>query len=323
MRWKPHIVIVVTMVVSALVLTMAPGVFAAKYKVGIIQLVEHPSLDDIRDGIIAGLANSGFYDDIDIDYKNAQNDMSLLATITRNMIQQRVDVLIPITTPAAQTAASLARNIPVVFAGLNDPVSAGLIESFERPGRNMTGSSHYQPPANHAGLILEIMTDAKRIGTVYNPGEFNSVTQVIELRKWAEEMGLTLVERPISQSVEVQQATESMVGLVDAIYIGNDNTVVAGLEGLLHVTYRAKIPVFTADADSVKRGAIGAYGADFYELGVKTADLVIAILRDGADPGSLPVALIEQLELALNLTGADEIGLAIPESVRQRASMTY
>src|SRR5690554_5005745 len=115
MRWKPHIVIVVTMVVSALVLTMAPGVFAAKYKVGIIQLVEHPSLDDIRDGIIAGLANSGFYDDIDIDYKNAQNDMSLLATITRNMIQQRVDVLIPITTPAAQTAASLARNIPVVF----------------------------------------------------------------------------------------------------------------------------------------------------------------------------------------------------------------
>src|SRR5690606_8118921 len=139
-----------------------------------------------------------------------------------------------------------------------------------------TGSSHYQPAREQAALILDVVPGAKRIGIVYNPGEVNSLSQVLDIREWAQEAGLQLVERAISQSVEVQQATESLVGLVDVIYVPTDNTVVAGLEGMISAATRAKIPVVAADVDTVARGAVAAYGADFFKLGRLTAQLAIA-----------------------------------------------
>lgn len=302
---------------------MALPAAAATYRIGIVQLVEHPALDASREGFLAELRDTGFIDDVEIIYQNAQNDPSLLGPIINNFISQRVDLIQAITTPAAQTAASLSRNIPIVFSAVRDPLAADLIESFERPGGNITGSSHYQPAREQAALILEVVPGAKRIGIVYNAGEVNSVAQVLDVREWANQAGITLVERTVSQSVEVQQATESLVGQVDVIFVPTDNTVVAGLEGMILAANRARIPVIAADVDTVARGAVAAYGADFFKLGRMTAQLAIQILRDGVAPGTIPIAMEEDRDLAVNLSAAEAIGLTLPQSVLDRATIRY
>jgi len=309
----------------ALVLFFAVGLptSAQKYRIGIVQLVEHPSLDDSREGFLAELRDSGFMSDVEVIYRNAQNDPSLLSTIVRNFINERVHLIQAITTPAAQSAASLARNIPIVFSAVRDPIAAGLIDSFEQPGGNITGSSHFQPASEQAALIFEVIPSASRVGVVYNAGEVNAVSQVMDLRRWATDAGIRLVERTVSQSVEVQQATESLVGQVDVIFVPTDNTVVAGLEGMLQVAMRARIPVVAADVDTVSRGAVAAYGADFFKLGRLTAQLAISILRDGVNPGAIPIAMDEDRDLAINLTVARQIGLEIPSSVIDKASIIH
>ena len=240
---------------TLLLVALALPAAAATYRIGIVQLVEHPALDASREGFLAELRDTGFIDEVEVLYQNAQNDPSLLAPIINNFINERVDLIQAITTPAAQTAASMARNIPVLFSAVRDPLAADLIDSFEVPGGNITGSSHYQPAGEQAALILDVIPNAKRVGIVFNAGEVNSLAQVIDIREWASEVGIQLVERAISQSVEVQQATESLVGQVDVIFVPTDNTVVAGLEGMIGTATRARIPVVAADVDTVARGA--------------------------------------------------------------------
>lgn len=308
--------------VMLLVLSAMPTA-AATYRIGIVQLVEHPALDASREGFLAELRDTGFIEQVEILYQNAQGDPSLLTTIINNFINERVDLIQAIATPPAQTAASLARNIPIVFSAVRDPLAADLIDSFEAPGGNITGTSHYQPAREQAALILDVIPGAKRIGIVYNAGEVNSLSQVLDIRGWAQEAGIELVERTVSQAVEVQQATESLVGLVDVIFVPTDNTVVSGLEGMIGAATRAKIPVVAADVDTVARGAVAAYGADFFKLGRLTGQLAISVLRDGVPAGTLPIAMEEERDLAINLSVAEEIGLELPQSVIDRATVRF
>lgn len=308
--------------VMLLVLSAMPAA-AATYRIGIVQLVEHPALDASREGFLAELRDTGFIEQVEILYQNAQGDPSLLTTIINNFINERVDLIQAIATPPAQTAASLARNIPIVFSAVRDPLAADLIDSFEAPGGNITGTSHYQPAREQAALILDVIPGAKRIGIVYNAGEVNSLSQVLDIRGWAQEAGIELVERTVSQAVEVQQATESLVGLVDVIFVPTDNTVVSGLEGMIGAATRAKIPVVAADVDTVARGAVAAYGADFFKLGRLTGQLAISVLRDGVPAGTLPIAMEEERDLAINLSVAEEIGLELPQSVIDRATVRF
>ena len=257
-----------------------------------MQLVEHPALDTSREGFLAELRDTGFIDQVEILYQNAQNDPSLLAPIVNNFVNERVDLIHTITTPRRRQLRA-SPDIPVLFSAVRDPLAAKLIDSFEAPGGNITGSSHYQPASEQAALILDVFPNARRVGVVYNAGEDNSVAQVLNLRESARENGIALVERTVSQSVEVQQATESLVGQVDVIFVPTDNTVVAGLEGMILAASRAKLPVIAADVDTVARGALAAYGADFFKLGRLTAQQAISILRDGVNPGSIPVAMEE------------------------------
>src|SRR5690606_28695537 len=133
--------------------------------------------------------------------------------------QDRVDVIFAIATGPVQAAAALTDTIPIVFAGVRDAVGAGVVESFERPGRNITGTSHWTPVSEQIKLVLEIMPDVSRLGILYNASELNSVVQVEEAREWAAAYGLTLVERTVSSTNDVRQAAESLVGNADVIFI--------------------------------------------------------------------------------------------------------
>src|SRR5690606_40158885 len=157
-----------------LLAALAAPAAAATYRIGIVQLVEHPALDASREGFLAELRDTGFIDQVEILYQNAQNDPSLLAPIVNNFINERVDLIHAITTPAAQTAASLARDIPVLFSAVRDPLAAKLIDSFEAPGGNITGSSHYQPASEQAALILEVLPNVRRVRSEEHTSELQS-----------------------------------------------------------------------------------------------------------------------------------------------------
>src|SRR5690606_34667704 len=148
-----------------------------------------------------------------------QGDMTLVRAIAEKFVQNQYDMIYAITTPSLLAVANLTKDIPIVFAGVRDPVGSQVVESFERPGGNITGTSHWVPVSEQIKLVQEIMPGVERIGIVYNAGELNSRIQVEEARDWAAARGITLVERTVSSTAEVQQATQSLVGHAPVIFL--------------------------------------------------------------------------------------------------------
>ncbi|WP_448188866.1 ABC transporter substrate-binding protein [Azospirillum sp. sgz301742] len=301
----------------------ASPVLAQSKSVAITAIVEHPALDATRDGVIAALKEAGFTpgQGLKVDYQSAQGNPATAAQIARQFIGQRPDVIVPISTPSAQAVAAATRDVPVVFTAVTDPVGAQLVRSMEKPGGNVTGVSDMAPVAAHVALIQEIVPAVKRIGVVYNPGEPNSVSMVKVLKDEAAKKGLSVVEAAANKSADVQTAGRSLVGKADAIYVPLDNTVVSALEALNAVGAQAKLPVFSADTDSVARGTVASIGFDYFQVGKQTGAVVARVLK-GEKPGDIPVELAKGTDLFVNPKAAAAMGVTLPESVTKRATKT-
>ncbi len=320
--------LVLTLTVAAMLLAASFGTglaAAGPVRIGIVQFVEHPALDAFRLGFVQALEDSGhgLGTDIILDYHNAQGDFIVARTIAEKFVQDKVDLIFAIATGPVQAAAALTDTIPIVFAGVRDPVGAGVVESFERPGGNITGTSHWTPVSEQIKLVLEIMPNARRIGILYNAGELNSVIQVDEARQWAARYGLTLVERTVVSTNDVRQAAESLVGNVDVIFLPTDNTVVSALESVLFVAERFRLPVIASDIASAQRGVAAAYGVDEVKLGRQAGQMALRILFEGAEPATMPVEIQQVLDLAVNEDAARRMGLTIPPEVIERASHRF
>ncbi|QQP90384.1 ABC transporter substrate-binding protein [Skermanella sp. TT6] len=289
--------------------------------VAVTAIVEHPALDAVRDGVRDELAEQGWKpgDTLRFDYQSAQGNPGTAVQIARQFVGQAPDVIVPISTPSAQAVVSAARDIPVVFTAVTDPLGAQLVRDLSKPGRNVTGLSDLSPVADHLALIREIMPDAKRLGFPYNPGEPNSVTLLELVKKLAPDHGFSIVEAPATRSADVQGAARGLVGRVDAVYMPTDNTVVSALEALLIVGAQNKLPVFTADTDSVQRGAVATVGFNYYQVGRQTGQIVARVLK-GENPGDIPVKSAEGTDLYVNPKAAAAMGITIPEGVLARAS---
>jgi len=323
---RPVRVLVMALFLSAIVVSaFSAGTAAAPVHIGIVQFVEHPALDAFRIGFIQALEDAGYVigQDIVLEYHNAQGDFVVSRTIAEKFVRDQVDLIFAIATGPVQAAAALTETIPIVFAGVRDPVGAGVAESFERPGRNITGTSHWTPVSEQIKLVREIMPDARRIGILYNAGELNSVIQVEEARQWAAGYGLTLVERTVVSTNDVRQAAESLVGNVDVIFLPTDNTVVSALESVLFVAERFRIPVIASDIASAQRGVAAAYGVDEVKLGRQAGEMALRILFEGADPATTPVETQRVLDLAVNEDAARRMGLTIPPEVVERAQYRF
>jgi putative ABC transport system substrate-binding protein len=226
---------------------------------------------------------------------------------------------VPISTPSAQAVVSSTRDIPVVFTAVSDPLGAQLVKDMDHPGGNVTGLSDLSPVAEHLALIKEILPNAKRIGFLYNSGEANSVSLLAVLKVEAEKAGLTVVESAATKSAEVQGAARALIGRADAIYIPTDNTIISALEGAVAVAEEAKLPLFTADTDSVSRGAIAALGFNYKDVGRQTGEIVVRILK-GENPGDIAVKVAAGTDLVVNKSAATKMGVTLPEAVVGRAT---
>ena len=270
-----------------------------QYKVGMTQLVEHPSLNAASEGFKKAFEDAGV--DVAFVEQNAQNDHSLNATIANNFVSDQVDLIFANSTPSAQAVANETTEIPIVFTSVTDAEAAQLVESHEAPGRNVTGTLDNHPEAIEKAVTYVVEElDAKKIGMIFNSGEQNSRAQVDEAKKQAEALGAEVVEASVSASSEVQQAAESLVGKVDAFYIITDNTVVSAMESVISVANDHQLPLMAGEVDSVERGALAAYGFDFYDIGYQAGEMAVDILVNGKDPATMPVEAPKKLELVVN-----------------------
>ncbi len=299
---------------------LASQSYADQKFVAITQIVEHPALDSVRQGVKDELAERGYVADKNLkwQYESAQGNPTTAAQIARKFAGESPDVIVAIATPSAQTAAASTRHIPVIFSAVTDPIGAKLVKNLEKPGRNITGTTDMLPVKKHLELVKQLVPNAKTIGTIYNPGEANSVTIVELVEKVAPELGLTVIKSAATKSSDVLTAARALVGKVDAIYLPTDNTVISAAEAVIKVGEQNKLPVIAADTDTVKRGAIAALGFNYYDVGRQTGVIVAQVL-DGKKPGDIPVQGVEKMELYLNPGAADRMGLELPESILQQA----
>ena len=237
------------------------------YKVGISQFVTHPSLDSATDGFKKALEEEGL--SVEYDEQNANGDQTTVQTIAANLAGDNADLIFANATPSALAALNATKDIPIIFTSVTDPVVAQLVQSMEEPGGNVTGTADMHPDAipNTVKFIHENFPDAT-IGTVYSAGEPNSVVQVEIMREAAKGLGMNApVESTVATSAEVKQATESLVGKADVIFIVTDNTVVSALESVVQVANEKDIPLFVGELDSVDRGGFAAYGFSYEDIG--------------------------------------------------------
>lgn len=289
--------------------------------VAITQIVEHPALDAVYQGIKDELAERGYKegDNLTVMHESAQGNSAIASQIARKFIGDSPDVIVAIATPSAQTVAAAARNIPVVFAAVTDPVGAKLVKNAEAPGANITGVSDMLPIDKHLDMLLRIVPDAKRIGTVYNPGEANAVSLIELLDERLQARGLTLVKGAATKTSEVLGAARSLVGKVDAIYLTTDNTVISAAEAVISVGERAKIPVFAADTATVARGAVAAMGFDYYDHG-RQAGVMVARILEGEKPGDMAVETMEKLSLFVNPEAGERMGITLSDEIIAEAA---
>lgn len=290
-------------------------------KIGLVQLVEHTSLDQIRESIIDQLEEEGYVDgeNIVIDYQNAQNEQSNLKTICQGFVADDVDVIVAITTPAAQVAMGETSEIPIVFSAVTDPVAAEVVADMDQPGGNVTGTSDVISVDNIMGLAEDITPGFKTIGAIYNSSETNSVSAIEDLREYAEENSLELVESAITSANEIQSAAQNLAQKCDIVFSPTDNTVASAIATANQVFVEAGVPFYVGADSMVKDGAFATYGVDYDYLGRETADMVIEILN-AADPAEMPVRTMEEMAMYINSDTAAELGIDIPQEILDQAT---
>jgi putative ABC transport system substrate-binding protein len=303
------------------------GVLAQAPKISVSQFVEHPALDAVLKGFQDYLKDNKVNATYNIH--NAQANMATANQIGHQIMGEAPDLILTIATPSSQSCAQALKKagprmqkVPMLFSAVTDPLQAGLVADLKRPGANITGVSDMLPVAQHLAMVKAMMPNLKRLGYLYNAGEVNSKVLVPTFQAEGKKLGWEIVEATVSKSSEVFQATKSLVGKVDAVFVPTDNTVVSALESAVKVCEQNKLPLFNADVASVERGAIAAMGFDYYKHGVQTGALAKRIL-DGADPAVTPVEYQLELQLHVNLPAAKKMGLTIPDAMLKKADKIY
>ena len=291
-----------------------------KIKIGVVQLVEHAALDAANKGFVDGLASKGYKDNVVFDQQNAQADQSNLQNIGQRFVNNNVDLICAIATPAAQTVANLTQNIPIVATAVTDYEEAKLVKSNEKPGGNVTGTTDMNPIEQQIDLLLRFVPNAKTIGIIYCSSEVNSQKQADIMKKYTESKGIRVLEATVSTVNDIQQAAQSLVGKVDGLYVPTDNILASAAPTLASITIPAKLPVVCGEANVVKECGVATIGIDYYKLGFQTGEMAADILSGKAKPADMPIQSQLEMTLTINEDYAKQIGIEIPQDIKEKAA---
>lgn len=287
--------------------------------VGLVQLVEHPALDEANRGIVDALKDRKL--NVQIDQQNAQADQSNLGNIAQRFVSQKYPLIFAIATPAAQIVANATDKTPIVATAVTDFEVAKLVKSNQKPDTNVTGSSDLNPVAEQVRLMLEIIPSAKRIGTIYNSSEINSQFQAQILKNELQKRNLELVEFTVSSVNDVQQTAQSMIGKVDVIYVPTDNIIASAMPILTKITSAAKIGVIVGEEGLLKGGGLATVGVNYYNLGRIAGEMGADILEGKSQPQTMPIRYQTEFKSKINVNVAEQLGITIPASVSKNAEL--
>lgn len=295
--------------------------------IGIGQFAEHGSLDNCREGFLAGLAEEGYIEGVNLTVftENAMAEGTNANQIANNFMAKKVDLIAAIATTMAQSAYGATRDsdIPVIFTAVTDPVEAQLANSDGTPTGNITGTSDKLPVELQLEMIRKVLPDAKNIGIMYSTSEPNSISAIEEYKTIAPEYGFTIIESGISTIADVPLAADNLLGKVDCINNLTDNTVVSALPVILNKATSKNIPVFGSEVEQVKIGCLAAIGLDYYDLGIQTGKMAAMVLDGEMKASEINYEIIEEAAFYGNQAVADNLGLILPEELLGNAKEVF
>lgn len=298
-----------------------------QYTIGIEQFAEHGSLDNCREGFLEGLKEEGIEEgkNLTVDYKNAAADMGTCGQISDSFASDKVDLMVGIATPSAQSLynAAMDTDIPVIYTAVTDPQAAELADEDGNPVGEITGTSDKLPVKQQLEMIREILPEAKTIGILYTTSEANSESSIKEYEALAGDYDFTIETAGITTTADIPLAAQSLLEEVDCLTNLTDNTVVASLPAILEMANEKNIPVFGSEIEQVKIGCLAAEGLDYIELGKQTGRMAAKVLKGEAKASELPYETIEEAALYVNSAVAENLGIEIPEDMTSSAAEVF
>ena len=287
------------------------------YTIGISQFAEHGSLDNCREGFLAGLAEEGIVEgqNLTVLFDNAQADTATASTISDNYVSKKVDLICAIATPSAMSAynSTMGTEIPVIYTAVSDPVGAGLAKEDGSSVGNITGTSDALAVDAQLKMIREILPEAKTIGILYTTSEANSVSTIAQYKEAAGNYGFEIVDSGINTIADVDMAAADLASKVDCITNLTDNTVVSALQTVIAKATDAGIPVFGSEVEQVKAGCVASMGLEYFELGKQTGHMAAKVLKGESKAADMNYEVITEPSLYVNTAAADKIGLTLAD----------
>ena len=322
------------LVVFVLVIAVAISAMAGcgakeedKITIGIGQFAEHGSLDNCREGFLAGLAEAGYVEgeQIEVLLENAQADTGTAGQIANNFVSNKVDLICAIATPMAQSAFGAVKNtdIPVIFTAVTDPILAELAKGDGTPNGNTTGTSDKLPVQKQLEMIRAILPEAKTIGIMYSTSEINSVSAIEEYKAAAGDYGFEIVESGITTAADIPLAADNLLEKVDCINNLTDNTVVSSLPVILQKASDKGIPVFGSEVEQVKIGCLATVGLDYYDLGKQTGAIAAQVIKGEKKASEINFEVIEEASFYGNTAVADSLGITFSEALVSSAKEMF
>lgn len=283
-------------------------------KIGIIQYMSHPSLDNCYNGVISALESSGLQYTVDYQIGSGNSADSDCTNFAKNMVAANYDMIIAIATPAAKSAfaATDDTEIPVIFCAVSDPVAAGLVESMDAPGYLCTGTSDVLDLEAQVALIKAMQPEVKSIGILYTSSEDNSITNLKNFKAICDKEGIEVVATAVQGAADIPAAAEELASKVDCINNFTDNNVVNNLSVVLNAADKYKIPVYGSEEEQVVNGCLASVSIDYVALGKVTGEMAVSVLK-GEDASAMPVKTITEATPVINSTVLKKLGLSTPE----------
>lgn len=294
-----------------------------QYRIGIIEYADHPALDASVEGFEDYVEKYAAENNIavDIDFKSAQGEQANCNTIAQTFVNDKVDLIYAVATPAAQASYNATKEIPIVTSAVTDLETAKLVKSNDKPDTNVTGASDLNPVEAQMELLKQILPDAKKIAIMYCSAEDNSRFQAELAEKECEKLGLEYEVATVAETNQIQQVVESLNGKVDAIYIPTDNMLAKAMPTVAQAANAINLPCIVGEEGMVSQGGLATYGIDYYKLGEMAAEQAVAILNGDKKPEDTPVVFqtAEECTLAINSETAKTLGITLPEEITKDA----
>lgn len=289
-------------------------------KIGISQIVEHPALDASRKGFIDALKEKGFEEgkNLKVDVQNAQGEQANAQTIANKFVSDKVDMILAIATPTAQTAYNATKDIPIMITAVTDPVNAGIAKSLDKPETNVTGTSDNVPIEKQFELLKQLVPNAKKVGILYNTSENNSEIQVDSAKKAAPNFGLEVLPVGITNVNDIPQSLSSLLGKMDVLYVPTDNMVASSMPIIAEQCFKNNVPIIGSEKGQVEQGALATTGIDYYKLGFQTGMAAVDVLN-GKKPKDIPITTLKDMQLVINTDAVKKLKITVPKEIEDKA----